>query len=403
VLSVGEAFRAWREAADTLEAQRVLVERGRSEKEFLEHVVTELKDAAIQAGEEEELAASRQLMMNAEQFAVVIREVREVLNGDGTFEARLNSAVRKLERRAPAALGKLDPLIAALDRALAEWSEARRSAEDAGAAFAFDVGKLETIEERLFSLRALARKHKVEVAALPGLLSRFEGELLALQKGGESLGRLADSERRAAAAYREAASALSSKRNEAAQSLDAAVMAEFAPLRLDKARFATVVTSDANRLGPSGVDRVEFTISANPGTPLGPLMKIASGGELARFMLALKAVLAVRGSAPTLIFDEIDGGVGGSVADAVGVRLSRLARRLQVLCVTHSPQVAARASHHLLISKMEEVSSPGSRMVTRVQPLSSRSRREEIARMLSGAQITEEARAQAERLLAHAG
>jgi DNA repair protein RecN (Recombination protein N) len=197
---VGEAFRAWREAADTLEAQRVLVERGRSEKEFLEHVVTELKDAAIQAGEEEELAASRQLMMNAEQFAVVIREVREVLTGDGTFEARLNSAVRKLERRAPAALGKLDPLTAALDRVLAEWSEARRSAEEAGAAFAFDVGKLETIEERLFSLRALARKHKVEVAALPGLLSRFEGELLALQKGGEGLGRLADSERRAAAA-----------------------------------------------------------------------------------------------------------------------------------------------------------------------------------------------------------
>ncbi len=180
-------------------------------------------------------------------------------------------------------------------------------------------------------------------------------------------------------------------------------MAELPPLKLDKARFATLVASDRERPGPSGIDRVEFTVSANPGTPLGPLAKIASGGELARFMLALKAVLAARGSAPTLIFDEIDGGVGGSIADAVGLRLARLAGALQVVCVTHSPQVAARADHHMLISKMEEVRGPGARAVTRIASLSRRSRREEIARMLSGAQVTDEARAQAERLLAVAG
>ena len=401
--SAGEAFRAWRAAAQTLEVHRGLVERAQSEKEFLEHSVRELKDAAVEGGEEEQLASTRQLMMGAEQFAGIIREAQVALAGDGAFEARLNSALRKLERRGASALGKLDRLVAALDRLLAEWSEARRSADEAEAAFAFDGAALERVEERLFALRALARKHKVPIGELPGLRNRFERELLSLEEGGERLADLAANERAAVAACREAALSLSRARGEAAGALDRAVMAEFPPLKLDKARFATVVTSDPERPGPSGIDRVEFTVSANPGTALGPLMKIASGGELARFMLALKAVLAARGSAPTLIFDEIDGGVGGSVADAVGSRLARLAGGLQVLCVTHSPQVAARASHHLLISKMEQAGGPAARMVTRIAALSSKSRREEIARMLSGAQVTDEARAQAERLLAHAG
>ncbi|MDP9138670.1 MAG: DNA repair protein RecN, partial [Pseudomonadota bacterium] len=364
-LAVEEAFRAWREAGAALDAHRTLVERARSEQEFIEHALKELEEAAVEGDEEERLAGTRQLMMGAEQFAGIIREARDALAGDGTFEARLNAALRKLERRGAAALGKLDPLAAALDRVLVEWGEAHRAADQAAAAFAFDGAELERVEERLFGLRALARKHKVQVGELPALRARFESELRSLAEGGERLASLASIEAAAATVYREAAGSLSRARTAAAGALDRAVMAEFSPLKLDKARFATLVTGDPERPGSSGIDRVEFTVSANPGTALGPLMKIASGGELARFMLALKAVLAARGSAPTLIFDEIDGGVGGSVADAVGVRLVRLAGGLQVLCVTHSPQVAARAGHHLLISKKEEAGGAAARMVTR--------------------------------------
>ncbi len=400
---VGELYRAWRSASGALSTHRALVDKAQADKEFLEHSVKELEAAAVGGDEEEELAATRQLMMGAEQFAGVVREAQDVLVGDGTFEARLNSALRKLEKRREAALGKLDFLVAALDRLMAEWSEARRAADEAEAAFAFDAAELDRVEERLFSLRALARKHKVTASELPSLLSLLETDLRSIYEGGEKLAKLAHAEDAAKEAYFDAALALSQGRCEAARALDRAVMAELPPLKLEKARFETLVASDPERPGPPGIDRVEFTVSANPGTPLGPLAKIASGGELARFMLALKAVLAVRGSAPTLIFDEIDGGVGGSVADAVGLRLARLARGLQVLCVTHSPQVAARASHHMLISKMEEVRGPGARAVTRIASLSRMSRREEIARMLSGAQVTEEARAQAERLLALAG
>jgi len=179
------------------------------------------------------------------------------------------------------------------------------------------------------------------------------------------------------------------------------VRAELAPLKLERARFETEMDAEEANPGPNGIDRIEFLVAVNPGTPLLPLMKVASGGELARFMLALKAVLAAHGSAPTLIFDEIDTGVGGAAADAIGIRLARLAKGLQVLAVTHSPQVAARADRHFLITKMEEVGSR--RMITRVQPLSAQSRREEIARMLSGAQVTDEARAQADRLLSGTG
>jgi DNA repair protein RecN (Recombination protein N) len=194
-----------------------------------------------------------------------------------------------------------------------------------------------------------------------------------------------------------AAEKLSNKRRKTGKALDKAVMAELPPLKLERARFATAIDTDAGKPSAHGIDRVEFMVAANPGTPLSPLMKVASGGELARFMLALKVILAARGSAPTLIFDEIDTGVGGAVADAIGARLARLAGSLQVLAVTHSPQVAARAGQHMLISKMEEVA--GKRMVTRVQPLSVQSRREEVARMLSGATVTEAARAQADELL----
>ena len=396
---VETAWQAWRASLEALNAQEERVKRAEAEREFLEHSVKELQNLAPQTNEEEALAQARQLMMNAEQFATAVAEARDALSGDGTLDGRLNAALRKLERRRAQALGKLDILCAALERVLQEMGEAQRAVNEAEASFSFDPGELETAEERLFALRALARKHRVQVSELPELLKRFEADLQSIVDGGEMLRRLADGEKQARAAYHKAAEELSASRNTTAKALDKAVMMELPPLKLERARFQTLIESSPERASAQGIDRVEFLVTANPGVPLAPLMRIASGGELARFMLALKVVLAARGSAPTLIFDEIDTGVGGAVADAMGSRLHRLSDGLQVLCVTHSPQVAARASTHLLISKMEEVGGKNARMVTRVAPLSSKSRREEIARMLSGASVTDEARAQADRLL----
>ncbi|MGH6855975.1 MAG: DNA repair protein RecN, partial [Aestuariivirga sp.] len=238
---------------------------------------------------------------------------------------------------------------------------------------------------------------KSTVDTLAHVRERFEKELTAISDGGARLQVLEKQWNEARAIFDSAAERLSDKRRKAAKALDKAVLEELPPLKLERARFETKIDTDAGKPGPTGIDRIEFMVAANPGTPLAPLMKVASGGELARFMLALKVILAAKGSAPTLIFDEIDTGVGGAVADAIGARLGRLAEKLQVLAVTHSPQVAARAAEHMLISKMEEASSR--RMMTRVQPLKAQSRREEIARMLSGANVTEAARAQAGELL----
>jgi DNA repair protein RecN (Recombination protein N) len=370
------------------------------ERDFLEHSVKELRELAPEKDEEESLANRRQLMMNAEQFAAILAEARDALSGDGTLDARLNAALRKVERRRSQAMGTLDELCAALERVLTEVGEAQRAIGAAEELFSFDPKQLEKAEERLFALRAVARKHRVQVSELPDLLRRLEADLQSIFDGSNMLRQLERKESETRFAFEAAAAELGLARDAAAKLLDQAVTAELPPLKLEKARFHTSVETEVARPSAQGINRVEFLVTANPGVPLGPLMRIASGGELARFMLALKVVLAAKGSAPTLIFDEIDTGVGGAVADAMGSRLYRLAERLQVLCVTHSPQVAARARTHMLISKMEEVASEGSRMVTRVVRLSSKSRREEIARMLSGASVTDEARAQAERLLA---
>lgn len=400
IARVERAWHAWRASLEALDGQKERVKRAEAEREFLEHSVKELRDLSPRSDEEETLAQARQLMMNAEQFAAAVAEARDALSGDGTLDARLNAALRKLERRREQALGKLDSLCAALERVLQEMAEAQRAINEAEVSFSFNPTDLEKAEERLFALRALARKHRVQVSELPALLHRFEADLQSIFEGGDMLRRLEQAEKEARAVYDKVAEELSASRKKAAKALDQAVMAELPPLKLERAKFQTLVESGLERASAQGIDRVEFLVTANPGVPLAPLMRIASGGELARFMLALKVVLAARGSAPTLIFDEIDTGVGGAVADAMGSRLYRLSERLQVLCVTHSPQVAARASRHLLIAKMEEVGGRGARMVTRVMPLSSKSRREEIARMLSGALVTEEARAQADQLLA---
>ncbi len=389
-------------AAETALAEhRALMERAEAERDYLEHATEELRALNPIDGEEAKLAEARQMMMSSEQYADALGDAEEALAGDGTSVARLNAALRKLERRRETAGGRLDHVCSALDRVLAEITEAERAISEAQRSFVFDPKDLEKSEERLFSLRAAARKFKCTVDNLAQVRERFDAELKAISDGGGRLRKLEQEWRNAREAYDVAAEKLSIKRRKTARSLDKAVMAELPPLKLERARFETHIETDAGKPGAAGIDRIEFMVAANPGTPLAPLMKVASGGELARFMLALKVILASKGSAPTLIFDEIDTGVGGAVADAIGGRLSRLAETLQVLAVTHSPQVAARASQHMLISKMEEVASK--RMVTRVQPLSSGSRREEVARMLSGAHVTEAARAQADELLRSRG
>jgi DNA repair protein RecN (Recombination protein N) len=261
----------------------------------------------------------------------------------------------------------------------------------------FDPAALERIEERLFALRAASRKYSTPVDGLAALATKYAADVALIDAGAERLKRLEVAAGEADQRYGAAATKLSAAREKSAQKLDKAVNAELAPLKLERATFSTQIESDASSPGPQGFDRIEFWVQTNPGTRPGPLMKVASGGELSRFLLALKVVLSDRGSAPTLVFDEIDTGVGGAVADAIGARLARLAGKVQVMAVTHAPQVAARADQHLLISK--DALDKGKRVATRVNALAADHRREEIARMLAGAEITAEARAAAERLL----
>jgi len=264
-----------------------------------------------------------------------------------------------------------------------------------------DPLELERVEERLFGLRAAARKYNVPVDDLNVLGARYAADLRGMDASAARLAALEDAARNAADRYRNAAIALSRARKTAAENLERSVNPELRPLRLERAAFSVQIASAPDAGGPHGIDHIEFWVQTNPGTRPGPLMKIASGGELARFLLALKAVLADRGSAPTLVFDEIDTGAGGAVADAIGVRLARLAGRAQVIAVTHAPQVAARADRHYLISK--STVERGRRVATRVTEVAAETRREEIARMLAGAKITAEARAAAERLLQATG
>ena len=403
VARVGELWRVASEAQVSLEEERRAVSEAAAERAYVEHAVEELRALAPQAGEEEALAEKRQLMMNAEGYAKAISEAREALGLGQGFEGRLNAALRKLERRRDTAGGKLDEATAALERVAVEVAEADRQLAAAERAFAFDPHELEEAEERLFALRALARKHNVLPDALAELRERLEVQLQSIEESGRRLEALEVRAGAARTAYDAAAAKLSKARRKHGKALSEAVLAELPPLKLERARFEVMIESGEGLAGPQGIDRVEFLVAANPGTPLAALAKVASGGELSRFMLALKVVLAAKGSAPTLIFDEIDTGVGGAVADAMGERLQRLAHDLQVLTVTHSPQVAGRADSHFLLSKSPEASGKAERLVTRVAALEPEHRREEIARMLSGARVTEEARAQADQLLRRTG
>ncbi len=378
---------------------RAAIERAAREAEWLRHAVDELRKLAAQPGEESALAERRTTMMQAEKVGEDLRATHDSVTGPNSPVPPLATAVRRLERRATQVPALIEPVVKAIDAALNSLEEARQHLEHALRVADYDPQELERIEERLFALRAAGRKYNVPVDNLAALAQRYDTELALIDAGAVQLTKLEREAQEASARYRAAAEALSTARRRTAQKLDKAVNAELKPLKLERAQFSTEITSDNE--GPDGLDRIEFWVRTNPGTRPGPLMKIASGGELARFLLALKVVLADRGSAPTLIFDEIDTGVGGAVADSIGVRLARLASGVQVLAVTHAPQVAARADRHYLISK--DALAKGKRVATRVAELAGEHRREEIARMLAGAEITAEARAAAERLIRAAG
>ncbi|WP_088181764.1 DNA repair protein RecN [Sphingobium sp. Z007] len=393
--AVALAHAGWRAAAKALAEARATVDNAARDRDYLTHAVEELRKFAPEPGEEATLAEERATMQKGARLTDDLSAVGDCLTGSDGGLAQLRQAARRLDR-----IASEEPLLAAvleaLDRAVTEAGEAEDRLAEAAEALSFDPARLDRVETRLFDLRGLARKHQVQPDDLAALRDEMDAKLAAIEGGEEHIAKLEADVATKAAAYRAAAQALSGERQMAAGRLDAAVAAELAPLKLDAARFRTVVAQlDEAQWSAQGMDRVEFEISTNPGAPFAPLAKIASGGELSRFILALKVALAEQGGADTLIFDEIDRGVGGAVADAIGERLSRLAQSNQILVVTHSPQVAARGAGHLLIAK----SSDGTVTRTGVHALDDAERREEIARMLSGAEITAEARAQAERLL----
>ena len=395
------AFDKVRAVEAELAEETARVEAAQAEADFAAHAHQELTKLAVMPGEEESLAEQRSRMMQAEKVSADIREAYEGLSGEGSPTPVLMSAARRLERRLSQAPALIEPCVKALDDALEALDVATGAIEAALRAADFDPNELERAESRLFALRGMARKYSAPVAQLPALAEKYGADLAALDASRAKVAALGEAAKKARRDYSQSAAALSKSRQASAGELEKAVGAELAPLKLERARFIVEISSDSNVLSADGIDRVEFCVQTNPGSRAGPLMKVASGGELARFMLALKVALADRGSAPTLVFDEIDTGVGGAVADAIGQRLARLATRAQVLAVTHAPQVAARSDRHFRIAKSEV--GRGERVATRVLALDASARREEIARMLAGATITEEARAAAKRLIESAG
>ncbi|MGK7865969.1 DNA repair protein RecN [Falsiroseomonas sp. E2-1-a20] len=394
------AHRAWREAERALAEARERIAAAQRDEEFLRHAVAELETLAPAEGEEDDLAAERQRLQQGERRGEAISEALSSLQPRDRRSAHPGNALRGAARaleRLPAPNTDAEPALEAIGRALDALAEAETALERLVQEAAPDPRRLEHVEERLFGLRAAARKHMVPVVELPSLLAQLKDRLAALDAG---TGQVAAAEKRLAetrAAYLAASGRLTEARREAAQKLEKSLARELPPLKLDRARLVVEVAAKPEvAWGPEGVDRVTFLVSTNPGQAPGALDKVASGGELSRLMLALKVVLARGSPVPTLVFDEVDSGVGGATAAAVGERLLRVADRLQVLVVTHSPQVAARGSRHLSVAKQVKAG----RAETRVTPLDAPQRREEIARMLAGEHVTEAARMAADSLLA---
>ncbi|MCQ8184166.1 DNA repair protein RecN [Parvularcula maris] len=394
---VKAAFRELKAIRSEIAEREEQQDRAVREADYLRHVAGELEKLAPEPGEEAELAERRAVLQAAEKVSEDLSSAIAALGDDG-LEAKLSSAAGRIERAA-SRLGEdaAAPLIEAatrLDAALSEFGEARSAVLDAAEAFTQDEDALGETEERLFALRAAGRKYGRAPDDLHAYREEVEQQLTLLDEGEASFEELRGREKLAAGAYAEKAAKLSAKRQKAAGRFAKEVMGELAPLKLDKAKFKVVVEQPDGLEGEAGIDRVAFEVSTNPGAPFGPLKQIASGGELSRFVLALKTVLTAKDGRSVIVFDEVDSGVGGAVADAIGERLARIADDAQTLVVTHSPQVAARARSHLKVEKA------GKKTVrTDVRVLSEEERREEIARMLSGATVTEEARAAAKKLL----
>lgn len=390
---VAAAWRAWRQVDGERRQLEAEQQAAAEEKDSLNQALEQIDELDPKPGEEAALNDRREVLRHAGQVLEAMNAANAELD---TAANAMGAAQRTLDRAADKAGDSLRPVIDALDRTGIELQEALSALQSVAADIDSDPEALERTEDRLFAIRDLARKHRVDPDQLPELRTQLADRLALLSDSADRLDQLGRQTDLARQTFLTGAEALSEKRVQAAANLDAAVNAELSPLKLEKARFETKVERQGeNGAGPKGFDQVEFLVATNPGAAPGPLGRIASGGELARFMLALKVVLHGDGSVPVLIFDEVDAGIGGATADAVGERLAQLGAEAQVLVVTHSPQVAARGEAHWRVSKLEQKD----RTVTRVEPLDAQERHEEIARMLSGARITKEARAAAARLL----
>ena len=381
-----QTWRALVAAQRDLETAKAKIAEARAEEDFLRHAVAELDALASEEGEEATLDTQRRLMQAAEKIRTDIAKAGEALGLQGA-EGMVGDASRWLQGVAGDAEGRLDAPLEALEQVLASLDDAQRGVADCLDALSFNTSELEDVEERLFAIRGLARKHGVQPDDLRSFADDLRGRLSVLDDGARDMAALTAAAEAAQAAFDQAAMALREKRQKAATQLDAAMAKELAPLKMERAVFATLL-SEAEQPGPDGKDVVAFTVATNPGAPAGPLNKIASGGELSRFLLALKVCLTQDASGLTMIFDEIDRGVGGATADAVGRRLAELAADGQVLVVTHSPQVAALGGHHWRVEKLQMQDETRSTVV----PLDAEARIDEIARMLSGDKVTDAAR-----------
>ncbi|MCZ4345787.1 MULTISPECIES: DNA repair protein RecN [Devosia] len=398
---VRDAWEGVSAAQEAVAAQKALVAEALAAEEYARHTVDELGKLKPQVGEEDELAARRTHLQQVERSASDVGEIDDMLNGPNAPAPALASLMRRLMRKIDGGSSLFQPIVDSIDASLTSLDHTSDALEELKRSMAYDPAELEDVEERLFALRAAARKHQTSCDGLIEVLDKYTADLETLQSGETRLVALQAAEAKALESYRKLAGTLSAGRAKAAKALGKAVGAELPDLKLGSARFIVDHQIEESRIAASGFDQIAFHVQTNPGTAAGPLLKVASGGELSRFLLALKVVLADRGSAPVLIFDEIDTGVGGAVADAIGRRLARLAGKVQVLSVTHAPQVAARAQRHLLIEK--QMVKEGAFMRTHVKPLDTAARQEEVARMLAGAEITDEARAAASKLLSAVG
>jgi DNA repair protein RecN (Recombination protein N) len=400
VTATRETWNTMTVAENALETARDEIERIASEGDYLRHVYAEIDEFDPQEGEEKELSEARSLMMNSEKIAESINQSLDTLAGHKGLQTALSKAARSLERANEQAAGTLKAVLESMERTGNEAATTVDLLGDALRSLDQDPAQLERLDERLFGLRALARKHNTSVDSLAELRAEFARKLERLDDADRDLTRLQTEAREARAAYLDTSRRLHDARTKSAGALDKAINKELPHLRLEKAKFATQVTELAETAWSShGIDNVTFDVTTNPGQPAGPINKVASGGELARLLLALKVALSTSNKVTTLVFDEVDAGVGGATAASVAERLSRLSNGVQVLVVTHSPQVAARGARHLHVMKSIETVDDGDNTVTAVTELSTGERREEIARMLAGAKVTEEARAAADRLI----